>query len=148
MGLYNSILQDLTAAMKAKEAARVQALRLLKASLLNTMKETGADTLTDEQTVSVLQREAKKRRESEEAFTAGARPELAAQEAAERAVIEQYLPAQLTDEEIQAIVKTVIDKEEKGKGNFGTVMGMVMQQVKGRADGKRVKHAAEAVLSN
>ncbi len=146
MGLYNSIFQDLTTAMKAKEAGRVQALRLLKASLLNTMKETGADMLTDEQTLSVLQREAKKRRESEEAFMLGGRPELAAQEAAERAIIEHYLPAQLSDEEIQAMVNTVV--EENGNSNFGTVMGMVMQQVKGRADGKRVKAAVEAVLKN
>lgn len=144
MGLYDSILNNLTTAMKAKDAGRVQALRLLKASLLTVMKETGASTLTDEQTIAVLQREAKKRRESEEAFTAGGRPELAAQEAAERAIIDEYLPAQLTNEEIQAVVNAVV--QEKGKSNFGTVMGMAMQQLKGRADGGRVKAAVEATL--
>lgn len=150
MGLYDRILKDLTTAMKAKDAGRVQALRLLKASLLNVMKEGGASTLTDEQTIAVLQREAKKRREAEEAFTAGGRPELAAQEAAERAIIDEYLPAQLSDEAIQAVVNAVVQEkgQEASRSNFGAVMGMAMQQLKGKADGGRVKAAVESALKN
>src|ERR687885_706271 len=98
MPLAERVKDDLTTAMKAGERARVGALRMVLSELQKAAKEGGDDEVT------VLRRERKRRREAAEAFRDGGRPELADQEEAEASIIETYLPAELSDEELQAIV--------------------------------------------
>ncbi|MFH1426847.1 MAG: GatB/YqeY domain-containing protein [Candidatus Kerfeldbacteria bacterium] len=144
MSLHDTILADLTAAMKERDTDRVAVLRLIKSALLNTAKETGAEKLDDATVIATLQREAKKRRESITAFEAGDRMDLADQEKKELAIIEGYLPEQLSEDEIRAAVQAVIG--EMGSDNFGAVMGAVMKKLQGRADGNQVKSVVEKLL--
>jgi uncharacterized protein YqeY len=145
MSLHEAILADLTTAMKERNTEKLGVLRLIKAALLNAEKSTAENMMTDEDVLVVLQKEAKKRKDSIEAFTKGDRVDLAATEQAELKIIEQYLPAPFTDDEVRAIIMTVI--KETPTPNFGAVMGPVMQQVGGRADGKKVKELIQEQLS-
>jgi uncharacterized protein len=131
---------DLTAAMKARDEVRVRTIRM---ALTSVAKEEvaghSARDLTDEEVVSVLTKEAKRRREAAEAFAAAGRDEQAAAERAEGEVLETYLPAQLTDTELGDLVAAAI--EETGADSMramGQVMKAVTPRVAGRADGARV----------
>lgn len=148
MSLHQQILSDVTKALKEQDAARLSVLRMLKAALLNEVKSTQrtSDTLNDEEVIVVLSREAKKRKESVEAFQNAGREELAQKEKEELVVLSSYLPAQATDDDIRAVVDVAI--AEKGKENFGAVMGAAMQQLKGKADGARVKVIVQEQLSH
>ncbi len=146
MSFHETILADLTTAMKERNAEKLGVLRLMKAALLHAEKEHGdSSALSDEQVIAVLQKEAKKRKDSIDAFTKGGRADLAETEQFELALIEQYLPAPFTDEEVRAIITSVI--AEVGTANFGAVMGKVMQEVGGRADGKIVKELIQEHIS-
>ena len=146
MSLHETLSADLTTAPKERAPDTLSVLRLIKAALLNAEKDSGAsEMLSDEQVLAVLQKEAKKRKDSIEAFTKGERADLAATEQAELTLIERYLPAPFTDDEVRAIITTVI--KETATPNFGAVMGPVMQQVGGRADGKKVKELIQEQLS-
>jgi uncharacterized protein YqeY len=142
MSLADSVKQDLTSAMKAGEKARVGALRLVLSELQKAAKDGNDDEL------AVLRRERKRRLESAEAFRNAGRVELAEGEESEAAVIQAYLPAELGDDELQAIVKQAI--EETGATtpkDLGGVMKVAMDRTGGRADGKRVSAAAREALS-
>jgi uncharacterized protein YqeY len=142
MSLADSVKQDLTAAMKAGEKERVGALRLVLSELQKAAKDGGDDEL------AVLRRERKRRLESAEAFRNAGRVELAEGEESEAAVIQAYLPAELGDDELQAIVKAAV--EETGASSpkdLGAVMKAAMAKTGGRADGKRVSAAAREALS-
>ncbi|MCW3022583.1 MAG: hypothetical protein JWR30_1905 [Conexibacter sp.] len=142
MSLADSVKQDLTSAMKAGEKARVGALRLVLSELQKAAKDGSDDEL------AVLRRERKRRLESAEAFRNAGRVELAEGEESEAAVIQAYLPAELGDEELRAIVKQAI--EETGATtpkDLGGVMKVAMDRTGGRADGKRVSAAAREALS-
>lgn len=142
MSLADSVKQDLTSAMKAGEKARVGALRLVLSELQKAAKDGNDDEL------AVLRRERKRRLESAEAFRNAGRVELAEGEESEAAVIQAYLPAELGDEELRAIVKQAI--EETGATtpkDLGGVMKVAMDRTGGRADGKRVSAAAREALS-
>jgi uncharacterized protein YqeY len=142
MSLADSVKQDLTSAMKAGEKARVGALRLVLSELQKAAKDGSDDEL------AVLRRERKRRLESAEAFRNAGRVELAEGEESEAAVIQAYLPAELGDDELKAIVKQAI--EETGATtpkDLGGVMKVAMERTGGRADGKRVSAAAREALS-
>jgi uncharacterized protein YqeY len=142
MSLADSVKQDLTSAMKAGEKARVGALRLVLSELQKAAKDGSDDEL------AVLRRERKRRLESAEAFRNAGRVELAEGEESEAAVIQAYLPAELGDDELRAIVKQAI--EETGATtpkDLGGVMKVAMDRTGGRADGKRVSAAAREALS-
>lgn len=142
MSLADQVKQDLTAAMKAQDKARVGALRLVLSELQKAAKD-GSD---DE--VAVLRRERKRRLESARAFRDGGRAELADQEESEALVIERYLPAELGDDELQAIVaQAITETGASSPKDLGGVMKLAMERVGGRADGKRVSAAARAALS-
>ena len=131
--LLERIQDDTRTAMKAGERERVGTLRMLASSLQQDEKEGDGDA------VAVLQRERKKRIEAAEAFESGGRAEQAEAERAEATLIEGYLPEQVSDEELEAIVAAAV--EATGANDvkeMGKVIGVVMPQVKGRADGKRV----------
>jgi uncharacterized protein YqeY len=140
MTLHDRILSELVQAMKEKNVQKLAVLRMVKAALLVAAKEKPKDAgekLTDEEVVAILKREAKKRKESAEAFTAGDRVDLAENEQAELVIIQEYLPAQMSEADIRAVVEGVI--AEKGTDNFGAVMGAAMEKLKGQADGGVVR---------
>lgn len=146
MSLYEQVISDLTEAMRNKDAEKLSALRMVKAALLNVMKEgKGKDNLTDEQVIAVLNKEAKKRKESAQAYRDARRVELAEKEEKELVMIKTYLPEQLSDDGIRSVVKQVI--EELGTDNFGAVMGATMKKLQGQADGKIVKQIVQESLT-
>ena len=131
--ILEQIQDDTRTAMKAGDRERVGTLRMITNSLQQ-------DEMVGEgEAVAVLQRERKKRVEAAEAFESGGRPEQAEAERAEAAVIESYLPEQISDEELGAIVdEAMAATGAESMKEMGKVIGMVMPKVKGRADGKRV----------
>jgi len=132
---------DLTAAMKAGDKDRVGALRLVLSELQKAAKEGGDDE------VAVLRRERKRRLESASAFRDNGRPELAAAEEAEAAIIEGYLPAELSDDELRTIVADAVAATgASSPRDMGQVMKAAMAVVAGRADGKRVSALAGEAL--
>jgi uncharacterized protein len=141
MELADRVKQDLTVAMKAGEKDRVSTLRLVLSELQKDAKEGSGDE------VAVLRRERKRRHESAAAFRDGGRPELAEAEEAEAQVIETYLPAELSDDELRAIVaEAVAETGASSPKEMGQVMKASMARVAGRADGKRVSALAQEVL--
>ncbi|MBW3537934.1 GatB/YqeY domain-containing protein [Candidatus Parcubacteria bacterium] len=135
MSLVNEIDRDLRSAMKGKQAGRVAVLRLLKNSLKNERIKLGRD-LGEAEEVKVLQREAKQRRDSIEAYSQAQRAELAEAEREELAVITQYLPDQISEAELGALVDSVIaETAASGRAEMGRVIGQVMTLVGGRAEG-------------
>lgn len=130
---------DMKAAMRAREKQKLQTIRSLIASLKNAAISKG-DDLSEDDILGILSTEAKKRRESRDAFIEAERPELAEQESAELLVIQDYLPKALTDEEAAALVDEVIAQTgASSKADMGKVMGAVMPKLKGRYDGSKVK---------
>jgi uncharacterized protein YqeY len=140
MTLKQRLHDDLTAAIKARDAVRTSTLRMaLSAVTTEEVSGAAARELGDEEVVRVLTREAKKRREAAEAFTSGGRPELAERERAEGGVLEGYLPAQLGDEELAAVVgRAIAETGASGPKAMGAVMKAVTSTVAGRAEGGRV----------
>lgn len=141
MSLHQTILADMNAAMKSRDAETLGVLRMLKAAFLNVEKSSAEASaeLDDAAVLGVLQKEAKKRKESAAAFTAGGRDDLAAQENLELAIIEKYLPAEMTDDALLVIVNEVLGDGPADMSQFGALMGQVMQKVAGGADGNRVR---------
>ncbi len=131
---------DLTGALKARDELRTATLRMaLTAVTTEEVAGKAARTLSDDEVRAVLGREGKKRREAAAAFAAGNRPELADRERAEGAVLEQYLPAQLSDEELSALVRDAVQAAgASGPRALGAVMKAVQPRVAGRAEGGRV----------
>jgi uncharacterized protein len=141
MTLADTVKSDLTTAMKAGERARVGALRLILSELQKAAKEGSDDEL------AVLRRERKRRVESASAFRAGGRDELADQEESEARMIAGYLPAELSDAELQAIVAAAVaESGASSPKDMGAVMKAAMPKVAGRADGKRVSAIATQAL--
>jgi uncharacterized protein YqeY len=141
MSLLEQIQADVKDAMKAGEKQRVHALRLVVNELQKAAKENGADEL------EVLQRERKRRFEAAEAYRDGGRTDLAEAEEQEAELIRGYMPEQLSDEELNAIVgDAVAESGATSPKEMGKVMALVMPQVKGRADGKRVSNAVKELL--
>lgn len=139
----NEIVQtmkaDMKAAMKAREKTKLQTLRLLISSLKNARIERGED-LDETAVIAVLSTEAKKRREAAESYRAGGRDELADQEMAELAVIQSYLPEQLTDAEASELADQVIEEVgAESRADMGRVMGAIMPRIKGRYEGSKMK---------
>jgi len=147
--LKDRLQKDLTAAMKARDALRTATLRMALTAVKNEEVAGGAAReLADDEVLKVLAREGKKRREAAEAYTNAGRAELAEREVAEGAVIEEYLPAQLSDEELTALVAAAIaESGATSPQQMGTVMKVVTPKVAGRAEGGRVAAAVRAALS-
>lgn len=143
MGITESVRNDLTAAMKAGDRERVGTLRMLLSELQKAAKEGSSDEL------AVLRRERKRRAEAERAFREGGRDELAASEAAEAHVIDAYLPPELDDAELRAIVASAVaESGAQSPRDLGRVMPIAMAQVAGRADGRRVSEQVREALAD
>ena len=146
MPIHVDIEQDYLKSFKAHDQARVDVLRLIKAALKNAEIELRKHMLDDADTTAVLMREAKRRRESIAMYQQGNRPELVALEEAELKVINEYLPAQMSQTEIEQVVSGVIAELKPTPKDFGKVMSAVMAKVKGQADGQLVSAAVKALL--
>ena len=132
----------MTASLKAGDREKANALRLIVSELQKAAKEGNADE------VAVLQRERKRRIEAAEAYRDAEREDLAAAEEREASIIEAYMPEQISDEELRAIVGDVVaETGASSPKEMGKVMSAVMPQVKGRADGKRVSAMVQELLS-
>ena len=137
--------------MKAKETLKVETLRGLKAAFTNELvatKKKPDEPVEDEMAFAVIRREVKKRKEASEAFRTGNRPELADKEDAERAILESYLPALMSREDILKVAEA--KKAELGvtdKKDMGRFMGAVMQELKGKADGADVKAVVDSLFT-
>jgi uncharacterized protein len=142
VSLTEQVKQDLTSAMKAGEKERVEALRLVLSELQKAAKDGDDDEL------AVLRRERKRRQESATAFRDGGREDLATHAEAEQAVIEGYLPQQLGDDELRALVKDAIaETGASSPRDMGAVMKAAMGKASGRADGKRVSAVVREELA-
>ncbi|MGI8574785.1 MAG: GatB/YqeY domain-containing protein [Egibacteraceae bacterium] len=138
--LDQQIETDLRTAMKARDTEVVATLRMALAAIRNARVAAGRQgELTDEETVELLTREAKKRSEASEAFATAGREDAAEKEQRELAILQRYLPRQLDEEELARIVDDAVAATgASSPGDLGKVMSAVMPQVKGRADGKQV----------
>ena len=150
MSLHDRIEEDLRAAMKARDRARMSALRMVVAALKNRATAEGLSPqgrLDDEVVQQVLATEVKRRKEAASSFAEGGRAESAASELAEAELYAAYLPAQLDDEELAAIVARVIaETGAEGPKAMGQVMKTVMAEVAGQADGSRVSALVKGAL--
>jgi uncharacterized protein len=143
VSVIEQVRGDMTSAMKAGEKDRVGALRLVLSELQKAEKEGNGDEL------AVLRRERKRRLEAAEQFRGGGRPELADQEEAEAKIIEGYLPAELDDSELDAIVAAAIaETGASDPKDMGQVMRAVMAKSGGRADGKRASARVREALTS
>ena len=148
-GLKDRLRGDLTAAMKARDEVRTRTLRMALTSIANEeVAGKAARDLDDEEVLRLVSREAKRRREAADAFDAAGRPGQAASERAEEEVLAGYLPAQLGDAELSAIVAGVIaETGASGMAAMGKVMRAVTPRVAGRAEGGRVAAAVRQQLA-
>ncbi|MFL6111111.1 MAG: GatB/YqeY domain-containing protein [Catenulispora sp.] len=147
--LKEKLRADLTAAMKGRDELVTATLRMALTAIGNEeVAGKQARELSDAEVVQVLTREAKKRREAAEAFAGGGRPEQAEREKAEGQVLARYLPAQLSDEELSALVaQAIAETGAEGPKGMGLVMKALNPKVAGRAEGGRVAAAVKAALS-
>ena len=145
--LAERIDQEMKDAARAKEARRLNTLRMLKSAMKYREIETGKP-LEDGDVVGVVSTLIKQRRDSAAQYTAGGRPELAANENEEIRILEAFLPRQLTDDELAAMVQEAIAASgAKGPKEMGGVMKALMPKLQGRAEGKRVSDAVKAALA-
>lgn len=151
MSLKDTIGEDIKSAMKAKDKVRLETLRSIKKVLLEkevSLRPSGQDNLTEAQEIDLLAQQAKQRRESIEQYTKAGREDLSAKEALELAIIETYLPEQLSDEEINSVIDEIITSTgATSNKDMGKVMGLVMQQLKGKADGKKIQAVVKSKLN-
>lgn len=148
MNLKERLMADLKEAMRSRDVPRRGTIRLVRSAIKNAEIEWQRDA-TDEQILEIIAREAKRRIEAIEAFRQGGREDLVAMEQAELAILEQYLPEQLSQEEIKRVVQQVITElGASGMGQMGPVMRQAMAQLKGKADGRLVNQVAREILSS
>ena len=147
MSLHDRIQTDIATAMRGGDTLRRDTLRMAVSAAYNVEKKQGRP-LTDDEYIAVLSREVKTRRESVEAFRAGGREDLALKEEAEIAVLGEYLPAALTDAEIEGLVtEAVAATGASSARDMGKVMGWLSPRTRGRADGKRVSALVAQTLA-
>ncbi|MGO3780925.1 MAG: GatB/YqeY domain-containing protein, partial [Enterococcus viikkiensis] len=145
--LLTTLNEDMKQAMRAKDKESLQVIRMLKASIQNEQIKKGQD-LNEEEELTVLSREMKQRRDSLTEFEKADRTDLADKVKKEIVIVENYLPAQLNEEEIRAIVQEAITKTgATSPKEFGKVMGAVMPKVKGKADGNQVNAVVKELLN-
>lgn len=145
--LKQQIYTDLVAAMKAKETVKLDTLRMLKASIMK-FEVAGVKTdAQDDDVIKIIKREIKQRQDSAEQFQAVGRLEDAQKEKQEMEILMAYLPAQMSEMEVQKLIENLIlETGFKSKSDFGKIMGIVMQKVAGNADGAMVKNLLQNSL--
>ncbi|MDE5413892.1 MAG: GatB/YqeY domain-containing protein [Bacillaceae bacterium] len=147
MNLLDRLTDDMKAAMKSKEKEKLSVIRMVKSSLQNEQIKLGRE-LSEDETLTVLNRELKQRRESLHEFEKANRDDLASKLHGEIEVLQQYLPEQLSEEEVTQIVQeTISEVGAASTADFGKVMGAIMPKVKGKADGGLVNRLVKQHLS-
>ena len=148
MTLRDRLEEDIRNSMRQRNAPRVDALRFLKFAVQAVEKER-RETLDDQSMVEVVSKQVNDRRESVKAFRDGGRTELADKEAADLAVLEEYLPPQLSEDEIVALIRETVEAVgATGPRDRGKVMGRLMPQVRGKADGTEVNRLTGEILDS
>lgn len=148
MSLQNQINSDFKEALKNKDTKRLSVLRMLKSSLQNKQIEIGEE-LNDEQISETVVKEVKQRKDSINQFTQGKREDLAKVEEGEIKILEKYMPKQLSEKELSQIIDKAIFKTGGGASqDMGKIMGMIMPQIKGKADGFLVSKLVKEKLEN
>ncbi len=150
MGLQQDIMKKMKEAMKAKDQTALAALRAVKSAILLAQTESGAkEELSEAQEIQLLQKLVKQRKDSAVIFSEQGREDLADPELAQAGVIEQFLPEQLTEEEIESVVIATIDEIGAiGMKDMGKVMGLVSKELAGQADGKTISNIVKSKLAN
>ena len=150
MNLFDQISEDIKKAMLAREKVRLEALRGVKKEFLEAKTAKGANgELSDDTATKIMVKMVKQRKESAKIYEENNRPELAQNELAEAAVIEEYLPKQLSEEELVAELKAIIaETGATGPKEMGKVMGVATRRLAGRAEGKIVSAKVKELLSN
>lgn len=151
MSLKDRISDDIKTAMKAKDKVRLETVRSIKKVILDRetlVRPNGQDALTPDQELEALTQLAKQRKDSIEQYQKANRDDLAAQEVQELAIIEEYLPPQLSDGEVEAVIDALIAQTgASSPKDMGKVMGPAMQQLKGKADGVKVQALVQSKLA-
>lgn len=148
--LFNQISEDIKKAMLARDKVALEALRGIKKEFLEAKTAKGSDgTLPDEQAVKILQKMVKQRKESARIFSEQNRQDLADTELAEVAVIDQYLPAQMSDAELETIIAAIIaEVGATGPQDMGKVMGVATRQLAGKAEGRAISEKVKELLGS
>jgi hypothetical protein len=149
MSLQQDIKEQIKEAMKAKDKTRLAVVRGLTAAMTNELVAKGkkpTDELTDDEALAVVKRASKQRQDSIAQFNAGGREDLASKEEAELKIIEEYLPAQMSREEIEKIAKAKIAELGADKSKMGVLIGAVVKETNGTADGAVVKEVVQELL--
>lgn len=147
MGLEEKLSNDLTTAMKSGDKIVVETLRVIRAAIQNARLAKQKD-FSDEDVLAVINKEAKKRKESIELYEKGGRTDLVQQESKELEIISAYLPEALSDEALMQIIdETLKESGAESMQDMGKVMGLIMPKVKGKADGKHVQNLVREKLS-
>lgn len=150
MNLFDKVSEDIKKAMLAREKVRLEALRGAKKEFLEAKTAKGANgELSDETATKILVKMVKQRKESAKIYQENNRPELADNELAEAAVLEEYLPKQLTAEELEAELKAIIaETSASSPKEMGKVMGVASKRLAGRAEGRAISEAVKRLLNN
>ncbi len=148
MSLSVKIMDEMKTAMRAKDTIALEALRAIKSELLLAQTATGTkEEITEDEEIKILQRLVKMRKDSASIFATQNRPDLAEPELAQIAVIEKFLPAQLSEEEVEAIVaKIIAETGAVGIASMGKVMGLASAQIGGQAEGKTISAIVKKLL--
>lgn len=149
MSLQAKIMDEIKTAMKAKDTVALEALRAIKSELLLAATSSGSkEELSEDEEIKLLQKLVKTRKESARIFTEQNRPDLAEPELAQVAVIEKFLPAQLSEEEVEAVIaKIIAETGASGIASMGKVMGLASGQLGGTAEGKTISTIVKKLLS-
>ncbi len=151
MSLNDQLTEDLKQAMKAKDAVRLRTIRSLRAALKEkeiAERRDGEAHLSEEQVLAIVQKQAKQRRDAIAQYEPAGRDDLVAKEQEELKIIEAYLPKQLGDEEIRRVVQEIVAATgASSMREMGKVMSATMEQLRGRADGRRINEIARELLS-
>jgi uncharacterized protein YqeY len=149
MSLSERIMDEIKTAMRAKDTVALESLRAVKSAILLAQTETGSkEAISEEDEIKILQRLVKQRRDSAAIYVEQNRPDLAEPEVAQAAIIEKFLPEQLSEVEIEAVVAKIISAENAaGMGSMGKVMGLASAELAGKADGKTISTIVKKLLS-
>ncbi|MCB9012984.1 MAG: GatB/YqeY domain-containing protein [Bacteroidales bacterium] len=149
MSYFDLVNEDLKKAMLAKEKDKLEAIRAIKSAFLLARTDKGANSVLEEnEEIRILQKLVKQRKDSSAIYLEQNRPELSEKELMEAAIIEKYLPAQMSEDEVSSVVKRIIaDSGASGMKDMGKVMGLATKELAGKADGKMVSGIVKQLLA-
>lgn len=149
MSLEQRLMTDLKEAMKAKDQAKLRSIRAVKAAIILMKTDGSGDEITEEKEIKLIQKLVKQRKESLDIYEKQDRADLAAIEKEEISVLETYLPEQMDEEELKAVIQGIMEKVgASSMADMGKVMGIASQELAGKADGKAISAIVKQILAN